>query len=177
MSAKKKLAGAFGGVVAIGATVALTAGTFSYFSDSASVPGGNGTVSMGTLKLNVLAGDGSAQKSFEVKDAEPGATVFKTTDANALCFENAGTMPGILRLKITPTSQDQAFNDAVVIDSGGFSTYAASAPLNDPHSLSDTAALTANGLNSAQLGADRGAKNWDAIKRSPADRLHRLHGG
>jgi hypothetical protein len=163
----KKFAAVAGGMTAIGAAVALSAGTFSYFTDSAHVAGGSGTVNMGTLKLNLLSGDGSAQKSFTVTDAEPGATVFQTTDDNAICFENSGTMPGILRLKVTPTSANEAFNKAVIIDSAGFSTYAESAPLNSPQTLSDAATLTANGLNVAQLGADRGAKDWDSIKCIP----------
>jgi len=165
LALNKKVAGALGGLTALGATVALTAGTFSYFSDSAKVTGGSGAVHMGTLKLNLV--DGAAQESFDIKDAEPGATVFQTTDENALCFENTGTMPGVLRLKITPTSTDKAFNDAVIIDSAGFSTYASSAPLNNPQSLTDAAALTANGLNIAQLGGDHGSKNWDLIKCIP----------
>jgi hypothetical protein len=167
LALNKKLAGAVGGIAAIGATVALTAGTFSYFSNSASVTGGHGTVSMGTLKLNLLSGDGSAQKSFEVTDAVPGATVFQTTEDNAICFENTGTMAGVLQLTITPTSADPAFNKAVIISTGGFSTYPESDPLNKTQSLSDAAALTKNGLNVAQLGGDRGKKNWDLIKCIP----------
>jgi hypothetical protein len=167
LTAKKKLAGAFGGLVALGATVALTAGTFSYFSDSADVAGGHGTVSMGTLKLNLLTGSGSAQQSFEVTDAVPGTTVFQTTDDNAICFENTGTMAGVLRLSIVPTSNNKAFNDAVIIDTDGFSTYPESAPLNKAQSLTAAAALTANGLNVAQLGGDRGTTDWDLIKCIP----------
>jgi hypothetical protein len=153
LTAKKKLAGALGGVVAIGATVALTAGTFSYFSDSATAPGGSGTVSFGTLALELRAGDGGLQKSFTVTNAKPGATVFQSTDDEALCFKNTGSMHGVLRLKIVPDSASEAFNKAVQIKLDGFGTYQESFPLNEQHSLHDAAALTLNGVNAAQLYA------------------------
>lgn len=154
MTAKKKLAGAFGGVVAIGATVALTAGTFSYFSDSATVPGGSAEVTFGTVELSLTNGEGSAQTSIPITNAKPGAIVFKSTDAQAICFENTGTMHGVLRLKVVPDSASAAFNKAVQIDLAGFNTYQESFRLNDPISLHDAAALTAKGVNAAQLYAE-----------------------
>jgi hypothetical protein len=79
LTAKKKLAGAFGGVVAIGATIALTAGTFSYFSDSANSTGGGGDVAFGTVKLTLL--NDSADTPFVVTKAKPGATVSRRTSS------------------------------------------------------------------------------------------------
>src|SRR4051812_15234213 len=167
MTAKKKIFGALGGVAALGATVALTAGTFSYFSDSASVPGGTGTVSFGTLKLNLVDGTGAAQKDFTITNAKPGATVFQSSDDQAMCFENTGSMDGVLQLKVVPDSASGAFNNAVQIKLGGFKTYQESAPLNDTLSLAAAADLTKNFVNTNQLYADNGTQDWDKIQCVP----------
>jgi predicted ribosomally synthesized peptide with SipW-like signal peptide len=166
MTAKKKLFGALGGVAALGATVALTAGTFSYFSDTESA--GVATVSTGTLKLDIFNGKGEAQQTFTVTDAVPGQTVYKSTDDQAICFENTGSMTGVLRLQIVPTSGHEDFNKSVIIDSAGFNTYTESKPLNEPLSLFDAAALTKNGVNVTQLGGTKGNRgDWDLVKCIP----------
>jgi hypothetical protein len=114
MTAKKKLAGALGGVAALGATVALTAGTFSYFSDSATVNGASGTVRNGTLSLELL--DGAADAPININNAAPGSTVLQTT----LSFHNGGTLDGLLRVGfVADGANSEAFDKAVLISVKG----------------------------------------------------------
>jgi hypothetical protein len=90
MTAQKKILGALGGVAALGATVALTAGTFSYFSDSGSQ---ESTVEFGTLELSFNEG---AAQPFEIERAAPGTTVI---DHEVLSFGNTGDLYGELRIR------------------------------------------------------------------------------
>lgn len=135
MAINKKFAAIAGGVTAIGATVALTAGTFSYFSDSQSLDGN--TVQFGTLKLS--PGHGQF-KDFHITDATPGTVVYNGTDLDgdqpALCFENTGSMYGVLQLKIVPdTGNIQAFNDNVRVEFKGYETYPESTILHGANTL------------------------------------------
>lgn len=86
---KKKVGTAVGGVVVVGAAIALTAGTFSYFSDSAS---GDGTV-------NVTAGNlilGTGQMGTIVDgNIYPGW--HKTT---TLKLSNSGSLRGDLKVRL-----------------------------------------------------------------------------
>jgi hypothetical protein len=147
LTAKKKLAGAFGGLVALGATVALTSGTFSYFSESQTVTGAGGNVAMGTLHLNV--GSSAGNQAFNITNSEPGAVVLKSS----LGFDNTGTVDGVLQLKIVPNDGNvKAFNDAVLITLDGFGAYNASKELNGEHSLTADAALTSpNPVNASPM--------------------------
>ena len=138
---KKKITAALGAVAVVGASVALTAGTFSYFSDSATIDGAGGNVTMGTLKLDV--GNGPNSTPFAITNVAPGATVLDKT----ITFHNLGSLDGALRLKIVPDpTNSQAFNEAVLIKLGGLGFYPASLPLNDVHSLSYDTALTSAGM-------------------------------
>jgi hypothetical protein len=154
LTLNKKLAGAFGGLVAIGATVALTAGTFSYFSDSAIVPGGE--VTFGTLDLSL---QGGAAEEFTIANAKPGATVYRGTDNpkedKALCFTNAGTLDGVLRLQFLPNAGNTAaLEKAVLIEIGGFSTYPASDPvLKGKNTLESNISKSAGGVNASPVYA------------------------
>jgi len=124
LTAKKKLAGAFGGLVALGATVALTAGTFSYFSDSATVQGG--TVGFGALELSTAK---SQFVPLQITGAKPGTTVYYGDDSQdpALCFENTGDMMGVLQLEIVPDAGNSwQFNSYVDVEFEGYDTYPAS---------------------------------------------------
>jgi hypothetical protein len=147
LTAKKKLAGAFGGVVAIGATIALTAGTFSYFSDSANSTGGGGDVAFGTVKLTLL--NDSADTPFVVTKAKPGATVF---EADELCFENSGNLDAVLRLQFVPENNPIGFNDAVLIESYGWNKTPA---LNGTHTLAQNAAASQAGALLEPMEAGR----------------------
>jgi hypothetical protein len=131
----KKFAAIAGGVTAIGATVALTAGTFSYFSDSQSLDGN--TVQFGTLKLS--PGHGQF-KDIHVTDATPGTVVYNGTDEDgqdpALCFQNTGSMWGVLQLKVVPDAGDwQAFKDNVRVEFVGYDTYPESTILHGANTL------------------------------------------
>jgi hypothetical protein len=153
LTAKKKLAGAFGGVVAIGATVALTAGTFSYFSDSATETGGGGDVEFGTLELTTL--DGAAQVPFVIEDAAPGKTVIELTgNDNSICFQNTGSLNGVLRVQFVPKANPIGFNNAVLIKTAGFSDPAATA-LNGTHTLAENAKVSENGSVLAPMDKGR----------------------
>jgi hypothetical protein len=143
LTAKKKLAGAFGGLVALGATVALTAGTFSYFSDSNTQQAG--TVEFGTLDL--VPEEGAASQQFDITGAKPGDTLL---EQKAFSFRNAGTMNGELRLAFVPTfaqgttaKQKDAFEDAVLITVAGLPGFTD----GQPYTLDDVVAKTAGGLH------------------------------
>jgi hypothetical protein len=135
MALNKKVAGAISGLTAIGATVALTAGTFSYFSDSQSLKGN--TVEFGTLKL--APGHGNFT-DFQITEATPGTVVYNGTDnpgeQPALCFENTGSMYGVLQLKIVPDAGNiQEFNDNVRVEFKGYNTYPESTILKGANTL------------------------------------------
>jgi hypothetical protein len=135
MSAQKKIVGAIGGLTAIAATVALTAGTFSYFSEAKTIDGAGGTVSMGTLHLT--AGTTAGTQAFSINNAKPGDTVLSAN----LGFTNTGTIDGVLNLEIKPNGgNSQALNDAIIIDLDGFGAYNESAPFNNPTPLTTLAA-------------------------------------
>jgi hypothetical protein len=143
MTAQKKIFGALGGVAALGATVALTAGTFSYFSDSSTQQAG--TVQFGTLDL--VAEEGAATQQFDLPNAKPGDILLAKQDFS---FRNAGTMGGELRLAFVPTfaegttaPQEAAFEDAVLITVAGLPGFIN----NQAYTLEEVAAKTAGGLH------------------------------
>jgi hypothetical protein len=147
MTAKKKLFGALGGVAALGATVALTAGTFSYFSDANSQQAGQ--VQFGTL--NLVPQEGAAEQKFNVPNAAPGDTVLEKTDFS---FRNTGTMNGELRISFVPTyatgttdEQKDAFDDAVLITLAGVPGF----ENGKAYTLEEVATETALGLRIATL--------------------------
>jgi Camelysin metallo-endopeptidase len=116
MTAKKKLAAGLGGVVALGATVALTAGTFSYFSDSATANGGSADVNFGKLTLKLQDG-AVASQPITVNHAAPGDVLWDKD----LSFRNTGDMAGELRIGFTENDNNtDAFNQAVQITIAGF---------------------------------------------------------
>ncbi|MGH3435638.1 MAG: TasA family protein [Sciscionella sp.] len=135
VSRKKKIGGGLAGIAVVGAAIALTAGTFSYFSDSHTVAGNN--VQMGTLKLSVLNGS-HAVAPVTLSNAEPG----QTGPAKTFCFENDGTLTGLLRVGfVEDTGNGAAFNNAVQLTLAGFP-----APVNGTNSLAFDAANTAGGV-------------------------------
>src|SRR4051794_8140697 len=143
MTAKKKIFGALGGVAALGATVALTAGTFSYFSDSNTQQAG--TVQFGTLDL--VPEEGAAVQQFNIPNAKPGDTVLAQ---KAFSFRNAGTMNGELRLAFVPTfatgttgKQKDAFEDAVLITVAGLPGFKD----GQEYTVDEVVAKTAGGLH------------------------------
>lgn len=83
---KKKLGTAVGGVAAVGAAVTLTAGTFSYFSDSHT--SGSQSVTTGTIKVN-----GSNVQSIKSDNWAPGET--HTQKYN---LKNGGSLKGHLTM-------------------------------------------------------------------------------
>ena len=138
---KKKITAALGAVAVVGASIAMTAGTFSYFSDSANITGAGGNVTMGTLKLAV--GSSAGNTAFNITNVAPGATVL----TSSIGFDNLGSLDGALRLRIVPNGGNTAaFNNAVIIKLDGFGFYPASVGLNGAHSLAYDAALTSGGV-------------------------------
>jgi hypothetical protein len=148
LTLNKKLAGAFGGLVAIGATVALTAGTFSYFSDSNSQQAGE--IRFGTLDL--VPQEGAAEQQFDVTAAAaPGDVVLERTDFS---FRNAGTMDGELRIRFVPThaagttgAQAEAFDDFVLITLSGVPGF----DDGKAYTLDEVATETARGIHLTTL--------------------------
>jgi len=149
MTAKKKLAGALGGVAVLGAPVALTAGTFSYFSDASTKNGAGGHVGFGTVKLTPL--DGAANLPFDVTGAKPGDTVVDLTgETNSVCFENSGTLLSVLRMSFVPNSGNPlGFNDDVLIATNGFDPRDG---LNGTHTLADAAKNSVSGVSLPTMG-------------------------
>ena len=159
MALNKKFAAIAGGVTAIGATVALTAGTFSYFSDSQGTDAG--TVQFGTLTLS--PGHGNF-KAMNITDATPGTVVYNGTDNDgeqpALCFENTGSMYGVLQLKIVPNGGNtKTFNDNVRVAFTGYDTYPESTILHGANTLTQyNDAPLANASRLAPAGDDNALK-------------------
>lgn len=151
MAINKKFAAIAGGVTAVGATVALTAGTFSYFTEAKTVDGAGGKVTFGTLHLT--AGSSAGNQAFSIPVAKPGDTVL----TSSLGFDNAGNIDGVLKLQVVPDSGNvDSFNNAVQITLAGFGAYNASIPLNGQHSLADDAKL--GEVNASPMfGAKNGA--------------------
>jgi predicted ribosomally synthesized peptide with SipW-like signal peptide len=155
LALNKKFAGIAGGITAIGATVALTAGTFSYFSDSKTVDAG--TVDFGTLTLSTSH---AASAHFAVPNAKPGTVVYNGTDNEgedpALCFENSGSMMGVLQLSVVPKAGNSwQFNKYVKVEFVGYDTYPESkAILHGANSLEQYQA--AGRVNAAQLEPSNG---------------------
>jgi hypothetical protein len=160
MTAKKKIFGALGGVAALGATVALTAGTFSYFSDSAQGTGG-ADVTFGTLQLTPLGG--AIGKTFTIDNAIPGETVVSTTEDDALCFENSGSIPGLLRLGFVADGPEAggtnsiSFNKNVLVTLDGLP---ASSGLNGEHTLQYVLDHSAGGVETVVVNPDKGDPNY-----------------
>jgi predicted ribosomally synthesized peptide with SipW-like signal peptide len=143
LALNKKFAGVAGGVTAICATVALTAGTFSYFSDSETVGGGANQVNFGVLDLQLQ--EGAAEQAFTFDKAAPGDTVLKKTN---MTFFNAGDMDGELRIRFSETdSTAKAFNDAVLITFEGVPGFVN----GKPYTLTQVADATEGGLHLANL--------------------------
>jgi hypothetical protein len=172
MTAKKKLVGAIGGVAALGATVALTAGTFSYFSDSGSV---KGDVSFGTLELELQEG---AAEDFSFDKAAPGQTVLPTKN---MTFFNAGDMDGELRVRFSEKDPAaDAYNKALLVTLKGFSGIA-----NGTYTLDELAAKTAGGYHLANLThggvndgyAYKGFQMTVAVDKNAGNELQGAEGG
>jgi hypothetical protein len=136
----KKFAAIAGGVTAVGATVALTAGTFSYFSDSETGPAN--AIKFGTLDL--VAQEGAAQQVINVGNAKPGDPVL---DRVPFSFHNAGTIDGALRIRFVPThtngtpEQIAAYENAVLITLEGVDGFVD----NKPYTLAQAADITEDG--------------------------------
>ena len=140
MALNKKFAGIAAGVTAVGATVALTAGTFSYFSDSETGP--TNTINFGTLDL--VAQEGAAQQVIDLGNAKPGQPIL---DQVPFSFHNAGTIAGALRIRFVPThtngseAQIAAYENAVLITLSGVDGFAE----GKQYTLAEAAAITNNG--------------------------------
>ncbi len=146
LTAKKKLAGAFGGVVAIGATIALTAGTFSYFSDSANSTGGGGDVAFGTVKLTPQRLGRHAVRGHKAK---PGATVF---EADELCFENSGNHRRRAPVAVRSEEQPERVQQRRADRTYGWNKTPA---LNGTHTLAQNAAASQAGALLEPMEAGR----------------------
>jgi hypothetical protein len=172
LAINKKFAGVAGGITVIGATVALTAGTFSYFSDSGSVAG---KVNFGTLDLELQEG---AAQDFSFDRAAPGDTVLPPKN---MTFFNAGDMDGELRVRFSENDANtDAYNDALLITLEGFSGLA-----NGTYTLDDLAQKTAKGYHLANLThggpndgyAYKGFKMSVAIDPNAGNALQAASGG
>jgi predicted ribosomally synthesized peptide with SipW-like signal peptide len=97
---KKKLGTAVGSVAVVGAAIALTAGTFSYFSDTHAGPAQR--VHTGSLKVG-----GSLSQPFDAKNIAPGYD-----QSRDFTVTNDGSLPGDLSLSVK-YSGNAALEDAL----------------------------------------------------------------
>lgn len=100
---KKKLATAVAGVAMVGAAVSLTAGTFSYFSDTYKSP--DQSVSTGTLKVGV-----SAESQINATNFAPGDSTSTT-----LTLTNTGSLDGDLRVSLKDKGGNGVLKDALQV--------------------------------------------------------------
>lgn len=110
MTKNRKLATAAGSVAIVGAAVAITAGTYSYFTDTQTAP--NQSVGAGTLKLSI--GGDAVQTPMSASNVEPGWSSGNKT----MTFTGAGTLNGKLRLTATGTG-DAAMRQALQVTISG----------------------------------------------------------
>jgi predicted ribosomally synthesized peptide with SipW-like signal peptide len=96
MASLKKVAAVVGGLAVVSAAVALTAGTYAYFSDSHTVPAE--TVQTGSLRLDIVVDHGGSTGAINFSNAEPGSSQTET-----VTFTNSGTVSGYLRVAVRPT--------------------------------------------------------------------------
>jgi predicted ribosomally synthesized peptide with SipW-like signal peptide len=128
---KKKIGGGVAGVAAVGAAVALTAGTFSYFSSQQNSP--SQKVEAGTLTLKA-GGNGTSSAKSSFSNVRPGYTSSKRT----ITFHNAGSMAGRLRLQVVGYGSD-TFKDDVHL------TFTGAGQLNGDHSIADDVSESEDG--------------------------------
>ena len=98
---KKKLATAAAGLVVVGAAVSLTAGTFSYFTDS-------DTTSQQRVKTGHLRVGASLDHPININKVVPGWSA-----SNTLTVKNTGNVAGYLTLQVIDNGSDPAMLDAV----------------------------------------------------------------
>ncbi|HEX3779596.1 MAG TPA: TasA family protein [Pseudonocardiaceae bacterium] len=134
-STKKKLGVVIGGVVVVGAAVALTAGTFSYFSDSHSTSAGS--VSDGTLTLGLSVAKVGSTNAINDTNVEPG-----WSDTETITVTNTGSVPGELRLGLRDSGNSNLANDMTI-----------SAPGYGSSSVSTAVGGTSGGLEVGVLNA------------------------
>ncbi len=96
MASPKKVAAVVGGLAVVSAAVALTAGTYAYFSDSHTVPAA--TIQAGSLHLDVVVDHSGGTGAIDFKNAEPGGA-----QTENVTFTNGGTVSGYLRVAVRPT--------------------------------------------------------------------------
>lgn len=160
---KKKVGGALGGAAVVGAAIALTAGTFSYFSDQTHSQPQN--VSAGTLSLTV---GGQAQSHpLNLTNVEPGYT----SQPESITFHNAGSVSGRLRISVQGTGHNSpGFNQSVHLNFSG-----AGPVVSGDHTLADDIANTKNGVRVYDLGPG-GYKSFNFTVSVPGSVGNELQG-
>lgn len=98
-SRKKKLATAGGSVAIVAAAIAMTAGTYSYFSDDATAA--PNSIKAGTL--NVTVGGSAQDVPFNAVNVAPGTGA----GSKMLDITNAGSLPGTLTLRLVKDSDTE----------------------------------------------------------------------
>lgn len=141
MTTKKKVGAALGSAAVVAAAIALSAGTYSYFSDRNTAP--DQVVTGGTLQLTV--GGGGIDAPLNYANVEPGWS----SDAETFTYHNNGTLDGRLRIRILPNANNSAAcNKDVNIQGAGFDK----APqLNTKETLAEAYAYTKTGAWVADL--------------------------
>lgn len=134
MASPRKVAAIVGGLAVISAAVALTAGTYAYFSDSHTEPAA--TVRSGSLRLDVVVHHGGSTGAIVFRNAEPGGA-----QTEQVTFTNSGTVPGYLRVALRPTAGNALSGVLRVQVPGG-----------QPMSLTQAADYRTSGFGTTLLG-------------------------
>jgi spore coat-associated protein N len=136
MTSRKKLGVVVGGVAVVGAAVALTAGTFSYFSDSQSSSAA--TAKTGTLTLHLGMDQNGTAGHIKADNIAPG-----WSDTETFTISNTGSLDG----EVWVTLKDTANSDAVLESAMTLNALNASMP------VSQALSYTKSGVDLGKLAA------------------------
>jgi predicted ribosomally synthesized peptide with SipW-like signal peptide len=157
---KRKVTAAVGGLAVVGAAVAISAGTYSYFTDTE----GSGTQSVGTGTLNLEVGGTAVSEPFAAKNVAPGWSESKT-----FSIENTGSLPGKLRVSVSNTG-DAELREATDLTISGPGISPTTVPLS---------ALNASGYvlpSPYELPAGGGPYTFDVTLSIPAEEGNAIQG-
>jgi predicted ribosomally synthesized peptide with SipW-like signal peptide len=138
MNNKKKLGAVIGGIAVVGAAVALTAGTFSYFSDSQTTAAGGATT--GTLTLNLGVNQNGTAGAINATNIAPG-----WTQTESFTVTNTGSLDGEAWISLKEAGKSsKALENAMNIDAMGRSV-----------PVSTAVGMSRNGIDMGKLAAGK----------------------
>lgn len=136
-STRKKVATAVGGAAVVGAAIALTAGTFSYFSDQQGVDGGE--IGTGSLTLSASVRHDGQWGAIHANRIVPG-----WERAETITFRNTGNVPGTVRA-VFQVGGSTVLGDEMLVCNGGPGSQSCT-------SLTNAESITKGGLPLGRVG-------------------------